>query len=77
MSNTQQLQKQNTPLKDIRISEALYASDCGIGDFMNHTDDLLTALLLSLTCEESKLHTLAMLISARFDLLKDALDKAA
>lgn len=72
---------ENTPatqkiaIGDIKIPDALFAGDgeTNIWNSIDYTIDLMEALTLGLTTEESKMHTLSILIHTRLELLQEAL----
>ncbi|MBV5304434.1 MAG: hypothetical protein JZU70_09595 [Chlorobium sp.] len=68
---------QSTPaavaLNDVEIPCDIFGSDT-FYNYFNYTENLFYALIMALTAEDTKTHTLALLISSRFERIKKVLD---
>lgn len=60
------------PLCDMRMPCDIFGSDT-IYNHLDYTQNLIYALQMALTAEDSKSHTLVMLISSRLDRVQEVL----
>jgi len=61
-------------LQDVKFPCDIFGTDT-FYNYLSYTQDLFHALIMALTAEETKTHTLALLISSRIERIQEALDE--